>query len=1015
MSTTLAGLLSSGAKQVKYGLEKLRLTPTYMWEQNNVKREYTVEAFQTLENDRIQILKQIQDFETTINTKKSNTETKIFAQNSDVLSEFNTLFQKLFTFWESHKTTYPDLLRDICMAFIQFQIDSVDKTNTKADTLAALETFKASGDFETKIKAICTDVATKLIEMVAPQRFTLRSIEFTQATIDVIKQGRSTFTYPTDLADAKGQLKVGISDSTFNEVVDAIDNPNGIVCIYSILDYITPNTYKIADSDTLNLTLPGQYSKSQLKTKGIPDAVTLLFSEWFRLVGVMLAIDYAMAAAVLENLVRTFTDVRFWFNPLPDKKDIITQRALQSGDSNGVGFSLRNLLNKKELSLLFVFDTPQKAEAMSTLKFYKKLGVTSNQITINLILRQGENIESARTILDTFQEYGDTRDLFVYGSGDGNAPSGKFYQQLVNTENVLKDKPLPRIFLEARLGRQLVNYREVGYSTGEIYRQIKYNQELQNQLNTKLNTLLETNVEPVDAVKANGFVDKFIEKDARSFFDLNFSRDERKIQTPLVMLYWIRGANFLESRTFQINEKGGVNTKLPKEGKPWHHATRQLMFTIKKIGEALCRELDIPFYFVPIGDIPKMEYQRLFYYFSFTPAVFSKLQSKLYKEEDKKFKDILKNFSQGEGSLRYPTFEVMIDSLKKFGRFKGNQKLTTYLENFRNTIYDLSSIDLAGDVDTYVVSDKIIKYLESEGVPQDIIEILKKPPIYGKVYKKQKDFDAALKSLIVDQRVYKKHRINIIKYAAIHKSSDEEPKPYDLVQFFTNEPFNNRNRFNQLYMFNRLLKRQDIHIMQVGLRSGAIEQGMYLGMPTVYIDIDPESVRQIKNESDTTERMLKMTQARGGFRSFQALFSQNAIGAYPRLTDDTIINLISQVVKHSLKQAEPALESQLNSEITQLNEKQKALTTEYDRDPRDNTLINQLEEQIDGLKKSITKKKMDINDAFTKSVEQLVASDVRTLLKTSFIKGTLNAYEIKEMFKILKKLYTLSVTKSAAA
>lgn len=115
------------------------------------------------------------------------------------------------------------------------------------------------------------------------------------------------------------------------------------------------------------------------------------------------------------------------------------------------------------------------------------------------------------------------------------------------------------------------------------------------------------------------------------------------------------------------------------------------------------------------------------------------------------------------------------------------------------------------------------------------------------------------------------------------------PKEHNLIEFFTRlREFTGRNRFNQFYFLYDLLRQSGIHFVQVGLRSGAIEQGMYLGMPTVYIDIDTESIQSVKKgEPDTTERMFKMTaEAKSPvFPMFHCLFSKNVIGTYPRQID----------------------------------------------------------------------------------------------------------------------------------
>ena len=124
-----------------------------------------------------------------------------------------------------------------------------------------------------------------------------------------------------------------------------------------------------------------------------------------------------------------------------------------------------------------------------------------------------------------------------------------------------------------------------------------------------------------------------------------------------------------------------------------------------------------------------------------------------------------------------------------------------------------------------------------------------------------------------------------------------------LVEYFKRLPaFSNRNRFNQLYFFRELMRCPKLRVIQVGLRSGAIEQGMYLGIPTVYIDIATPAIQRFRSEDDTTRRMWRMTSTEPykTFKKFRCLFSENVIGVFNRIVGAEQTIAVHRMVRKAL-------------------------------------------------------------------------------------------------------------------
>ncbi len=73
---------------------------------------------------------------------------------------------------------------------------------------------------------------------------------------------------------------------------------------------------------------------------------------------------------------------------------------------------------------------------------------------------------------------------------------------------------------------------------------------------------------------------------------------------------------------------------------------------------------------------------------------------------------------------------------------------------------------------------------------------------------------------------------------------------HNLIRFFARVEAFKGNRYNQMYFIKSLFGRKEFGLAQIGIRSGALEQGMYLGVPTIYIE---------EFGSDTGERMARLT------------------------------------------------------------------------------------------------------------------------------------------------------------
>ena len=208
----------------------------------------------------------------------------------------------------------------------------------------------------------------------------------------------------------------------------------------------------------------------------------------------------------------------------------------------------------------------------------------------------------------------------------------------------------------------------------------------------------------------------------------------------------------------------------------------------------------------------------------------------------------------------------------------------------------------------------------------------------------------------------------------------------DLVEFFKRLPaFQNRNRFNQLYLFYELFRREKLRVIQLGLRSGAIEQGMYLGIPTVYIDIDTGSIQTIrKGEPDTTERMLKMTVRDRCFPFFRCLFSKNVIGVYNRIVSTEQVLDIARFVRLSIKypQADAAIWTKFVTGPATVPDEEHDLE-------KDDTLLPPLSEK----------------DVVTVVAESKKRKLRKIWERTHFWDGTLQPAEVHGLFHLLKDLY----------
>ena len=509
---------------------------------------------------------------------------------------------------------------------------------------------------------------------------------------------------------------------------------------------------------------PGDVDAQVLVTAGLHPVAQSIVQGALKRATESVVNDYCQTLPLLEEIIADAQPDRLRVSARNGRQQTLVQRALQSGDSNGMAFALTCF---PHINLLFVLDHDEIPAASSILTFYRAMGVLPERIRVSVVYATQDEVDpyGAQKALGEFTS--SRIDALSYPGG-----AGGLYQHVVNT-NYIKNDPYALFFIDAYYGLAETAFSEVGASTEQVRRFVVSDPQNHAKISQTIHEALDACVESEARSKIHMFGDRFLSSLAEHYVKKGekvFQPSEVVEGSPYVVLCWVRGPQGDEGKHVESRTDNGLEGRyVPTVGKPWHHATRQLLTTLRQLSYELARELRAPVYFVPIGDVPKSDFHHL---------------------------------------------------------LSGNE------------------------------------------------------------------------------------------------SQAKAAKEYNLIEFFKKLPeFQNRNRFNQLYFLHDLFRRTEARFVQVGLRSGAIEQGMYLGMPTVYIDIETESIQKIKpGETDTTMRMLKMTSSKSGFPMFHCLFSKNVIGVYPRQKDEDTRGVLKQFTLESIKgitrkeEPTPLLQGTLNPE-----------------------------------------------------------------------------------------------------
>lgn len=572
---------------------------------------------------------------------------------------------------------------------------------------------------------------------------------------------RPHITTPSDMGEPLLSPDVG---SPLNTVLASLQSPDSfcyLVGLQQLLGNVHPRDRllfnSVADLRCPDFELWQEFDARELRSMRFPEASHQHIQDALKRITQRLVLDCCSHIPHLDEILRGFNALRLRALSRREPRKFYVQRPTQSGDSNGVAFSLCNFPDR---DLLLVMNEEEVNEARSMLQYYQTVGVPPGRIRLAILFETPERIRRAH-YERTLKDFTERRiEMFCYpGGSDG------LYQELANL-SYIKDKPVRRYILDVHFQLQLFQYKPVGDSTGDIRRFIAEPQNLR-QFVQRVHRAMRDNVAPDAREAIRQFKTEFLSNMSHHFLvklvkhaigpsgigTLNFPRLD---QEPLIVLCWVRGPNTDERESAERHSKLG--TMVPKKGKPWHHATRQLLVTLRAITKELNNALGVPVWFVPIGDPIVSDY----------------------------YQDITSELAQAK-----------------------------------------------------------------------------------------------------------------------------EPKNYNLIQFFRKlEFFQNRNRFNQAYFMLDLFMTPGVRLAQIGLRSGAIETGMYLGVPSIYIDIDTQRInKEVRKEADTTARMLGMTAEQNGFPLFHCVMSDNVIGVNARPVTPEMRRELKALVRGSLEGV-PALDPQ---------------------------------------------------------------------------------------------------------
>ncbi len=115
------------------------------------------------------------------------------------------------------------------------------------------------------------------------------------------------------------------------------------------------------------------------------------------------------------------------------------------------------------------------------------------------------------------------------------------------------------------------------------------------------------------------------------------------------------------------------------------------------------------------------------------------------------------------------------------------------------------------------------------------------------------------------------------------KNLYEGKKDTNLIQFFSQVDAFKGDRVSQMYFIHQLTK--CIDTIQIGIRSGAMEQGMYMGVPTIYLE---------EKDSPSGERMASLATdllPKGSLATGNKMLSPNKFGMFFRLKTKHLIGL----------------------------------------------------------------------------------------------------------------------------